>query len=333
MKKILLTGADGFIGSHLLEKLISNNYNVKALVQYNSFNSFGWIDHIDKRLLKKTEVVLGDLRDPENINKITKDCSVVLHLGALISIPYSYSAVSSYLDTNVRGTLNILECCKKMNGKLKMIHTSTSEVYGSAKYVPIDENHPLQAQSPYAATKIAADKLAESFYKSFDLPITTIRPFNAFGPRQSNRAVIPSIINQIYNEKSFVKIGSLYPKRDFNYVSDICNAYLSAIKKDNIYGETFNIGSGYEISIDSLLKTLFKISGVTKEIITDEIKIRPKKSEVDRLLADNKKAKKFLNWSPKFSGKKGLTKYLKITLDWFKNNDNLSLYKNNYLHF
>lgn len=324
--KILVTGADGFIGSHLTEKLIDEGYDVKAFVLYNSFNSWGWLDFISQNHKNNLEIFQGDVRDPNGVKEAMSDCDSVLHLAALIAIPYSYHSPDTYLETNVRGTLNVLQAAKTLNLE-KIIHTSTSEVYGSAQFVPISEKHPLQGQSPYSASKIAADQLAYSFYTSFNLPIITLRPFNTYGPRQSARAVIPSIISQIASGKDRIKLGLTSPTRDFNYVEDTVNAYLATLKNNDVFGETINVGSNYEISIGETVNLIAKLMKKDITIISDKIRLRPEKSEVNRLWADNSKAKNLINWYPKYYGLKGLEKGLEKTISWFTTKQNLKLYK------
>ena len=309
MKKILVTGADGFIGSHLVESLIEKGYKVKAFTFYNSFNTWGWLDTIEKSKLKELEIVSGDIRDFDSIKKSTKNCDLVFHLAALVGIPYSYFAPETYIDTNIKGTLNVLRAVKE-NSNLTMVHTSTSEIYGSPKFLPITEEHPASAQSPYAASKVGADHLALSFQKSFNLPITIIRPFNTFGPRQSLRAVIPTIISQILQNQKNIKLGNTYSTRNFNYISDTVNGFISTIGKRKLFGEIINIGSNYDISIGDTVKEISKLMKRKIKIVSDEKRLRPKKSEVDRLKASGLKAKKLLNWEPKFRGKIGLIKAL-----------------------
>ncbi|WP_033916734.1 NAD-dependent 4,6-dehydratase LegB [Campylobacter sputorum] len=321
MKNVLVTGADGFIGSHLCEMLVERGYNVKALSQYNSFNFWGWLE--DCKNLREMEVVSGDLRDSFFCETLLQNIDTIFHLGALIAIPYSYQAPQSYVDTNIQGTLNMLQAAKKSSNLEKFIHTSTSEVYGTAQYVPIDENHPLQPQSPYSASKIAADMLALSFYNSFDLPVSVARPFNTYGPRQSARAVIPNIIIQILNNKKVIKMGDLTPTRDFNFVLDTCEGFLEIAKCENSIGEVINIGSNSEISIKDTFEMIKKLTSSNIEILEDKKRIRPKKSEVFRLKCDNSKIKRLSNFQPKFSLEKGL----KITIDWFSNKKNLKKYK------
>jgi len=314
-KKILITGADGFIGSHLVESLVGSGAHVKALSFYNSFNNWGWLDSLNKEIIKNIEIVAGDIRDSNFVRKIVAGTDVVFHLAALIAIPYSYIAPDSYIQTNITGTLNILQAAKEA-GVQKIIHTSTSEVYGTARYVPIDENHPLQPQSPYSASKIGADMLALSFYNSFSVPVAIIRPFNAFGPRQSARAIIPALITQILAGKKEIKVGSLSPKRDFNYVKNTVEGFVKVAECDKSIGEIINIGSGEEHSIEELINILKAVTGTDFSVITDEQRIRPKNSEVERLLACNRKALEILGWVPSYSFEDGL----KETVEWFKNN-------------
>ena len=325
MKTIFVTGADGFIGSHLVEKLISKSFNVKALVYYNSFNNYGWIDNIENKIKKKIEIVVGDIRDEKIIRDSLKNCDYILHLAALIGIPYSYISPKSYIDTNVVGTLNLLQAAKDLNIK-RVIHTSTSEVYGSPSYLPIDEKHPLLGQSPYSASKIGADQLAMSYYHSFKTPISIIRPFNTYGPRQSARAIIPTIILQILSGRKDIKLGNIFATRDFNYIDDTVDGFLK-ILNSNSNGEVINIGSGYDISIENLVKIISKLMSVEVNIIKDNKRVRPKKSEVDRLKANNNKAKKLLGWKPKYLNKQGLIKGLVKTIDWFSKKENLKNYK------
>ncbi len=325
---VFVTGADGFIGSHLAEKLVKSGHNVKCLSFYNSFNSWGWLDFIDQKLKKKIEIITGDVRDEFLMRSlIKKKCDVVINLAALIGIPYSYRASKSYFDTNVYGLLNILNSSRDYGVK-KIIHTSTSEVYGTPKQIPITEKHIVSGQSPYAASKIAADQLALSYEKSFNLPITILRPFNTFGPRQSARAIIPTIITQILKSNK-IKLGSLSPTRDFTYVEDTVDGFVKSIFcKDNI-GEIINIGSGFEISVRDLVKKISKLMKKKVLVIEERDRKRPKYSEVERLLASTAKAKKFIKWSPKFSSKKGFDEGLKKTIKWFSNSENLKHYKIN----
>ena len=322
---ILVTGACGFIGSHLVEELVRQNHNVTAFVFYNSRNSNGWLDCLDKKILKNLEVVSGDIRDDEIIFQNTKKKEIIFHLAALIGIPYSYRAVKSYIDTNIVGTYNVLNSAKK-NSVSKTIITSTSEVYGTAQTIPIKENHPLNAQSPYAASKIGADQMAMSFYRSYNLPVSILRPFNTFGPRQSARAIIPTIISQLLNGKTSIKLGNLFPTRDFTYVEDTVAAFASTIKKNNIYGEVINIGNKFEISIQDMLEIMKKDFGFKFKVILDKNRTRDKKTEVDRLFSSNEKAKTLLNWHPKYEGKNGFIKGLGETISWFEKDNNLKYY-------
>ena len=319
-KNILVTGADGFIGSHLVEMLVEEGANVKALSLYNSFNYWGWLEDVSCQ--DDIEILNGDIRDPHYCKTITKDIDIVFHLAALIAIPYSYVAPSSYVDTNVTGTLNIIQACME-NNVSRVIHTSTSEVYGTAQYVPIDEKHPLQPQSPYSASKISADAMAMSFYNSFELPVTTARPFNTYGPRQSARAVIPTIITQIANGAREIQLGDITPTRDFNYVEDTCRGFIALAKSEKTIGETVNIGSNFEISIKDTLELIKEIMNSDVEFITDEQRIRPENSEVHRLWCDNTKINELTGFEPKYTIKDGLTK----TCEWFSTKENLAKYK------
>ena len=323
--KIFVTGADGFIGSHLVEKLIKLGHSVKALTLYNFKGSNGWLDFIDYKLFKNLHIVSGDIRDYNFLEKQTKGFDVIYHLAALIAIPYSYYSPKSYIDTNITGTYNVLSSSQK-NNISKIFITSTSEVYGTAQTVPIKENHPLNAQSPYAATKIAADQLALSFYKSFGLPVTILRPFNTYGPRQSARAVIPTIISQLIIKNKFIKIGNLKPTRDFTYVDDTVEAFILALKK-NISGEVINIGNKFEISIEGILDIFKNNFNFNFKVVIDEKRVRSKRSEVFRLLASDFKAKKLLNWKPRYQGIAGFKKGLEKTIEWFSKPDNIRLYK------
>jgi NAD dependent epimerase/dehydratase len=321
-KTVLVTGADGFIGSHLVEMLVNRGYKVKALAQYNSFNHWGWLEDISCKA--QVEIICGDIRDPHFCRHITENINIIFHLAALIAIPYSYIAPESYVSTNVTGTLNICQAALD-NNVSRVIHTSTSEVYGTAKYVPIDENHPLQAQSPYSASKIGADAMAMSYFNAFDLPLTIARPFNTYGPRQSARAVIPTIISQIANGETQIKLGDVSPTRDFNYVTDTCLGFLALAEHEACIGETVNIGSNYEVSVGDTLQLIKEIMNSNVEFVLDEQRIRPEKSEVNRLWCDNSKMYKLTNFFPKYDLKTGLIK----TIDWFTENDNLSKYKHN----
>ncbi|MFD3157503.1 NAD-dependent 4,6-dehydratase LegB [Haloimpatiens sp. FM7330] len=314
-KKVLVTGSEGFIGSHLTERLVELGAEVTALVQYNSFNNWGWIDTFDKNIKDNIKVVTGDVREYDGMKRMIKGQDIVFHLAALIAIPYSYLSPMAYVKTNVEGTTNVLEACREYNIE-KVVHTSTSETYGTALYVPIDEKHPMQGQSPYSASKIGADKIAESFYRSFKLPVATMRPFNTYGPRQSARAVIPTIISQILAGKTQIKLGSLTPTRDFNYVKDTAEAFIKAAESDKTIGQVVNAGSNHEISIGDLTKKIIKLIGKDVEILCDEERIRPKKSEVNRLWADNKKIKELTGWMPKYTLDEGIIE----TIEWIKNN-------------
>ncbi|GED20745.1 NAD-dependent 4,6-dehydratase LegB [Kurthia gibsonii] len=326
MKKILVTGANGFIGSHLAEELVRQGYNVRAFVEYNSFNSWGWLDTAPEEIKKNIEVFSGDIRDPFGVKEAMKGCSHVLNLAALIAIPYSYHSPATYIDTNINGALNIVQAARELDVE-KVIQTSTSEVYGTALYVPIDEEHPLQGQSPYSASKIGADQIAMSYYKSFDTPVSIIRPFNTYGPRQSARAVIPTIISQLANGKDTIKLGAISPTRDFNYVMDTVSGFISVMNSNNSIGEVINIGSNYEVSIGETAEMIADLMQVNLKIETDEQRLRPEKSEVNRLWAGNKKAKELLNWEPSYGGKEGFRRGLKETIDWFTNPINLAQYK------
>jgi len=323
---VLVTGADGFIGSHLTEALVREGFNVKAFVLYNSFNSWGWLDHCDDDIKGQFEIFTGDIRDPHGVKTAMKGCDAVLHLAALIGIPYSYHSPDAYVETNIKGTLNLLQAAREL-GVSKMIHTSTSEVYGTARFVPITEDHPLQGQSPYSATKIAADQLVYSFFSSFNLPVVTIRPFNTFGPRQSARAVIPTIITQIANGRKKIKLGALTPTRDFNYVKDTVAGYLSVLNSEQGLGEVVNLGTNYEISIGKTVELIADLMGKRIEIISDEVRIRPKGSEVERLCADNTKAKELFGWKPKYAGPEGLKHGIEETVKWFSEENHLRVYK------
>jgi NAD dependent epimerase/dehydratase len=320
MKVTLVTGADGFIGSHLTEMLVAKGYQVKALSQYNSFNNWGWLEDI--KCKDKIDILTGDIRDPHYCKHITKDVDIIFHLAALIAIPYSYTAPDSYVDTNIKGTLNICQAAKE-NGNIRVIHTSTSEVYGTAQYVPIDEDHPMQPQSPYSATKIAADAMAMSFYNAFELPVTIARPFNTYGPRQSARAVIPTIITQIANGAREIKLGDLTPTRDFNYVEDTCRGFVELAECSESIGQTVNIGSNFEISIGDTLNLIKELMNSDVEFIVDKNRLRPSKSEVFRLWCDNSKIEGLTGFKPKIDIRQGLKK----TIDWITKKENLEKYK------
>lgn len=325
-KKILITGADGFIGSHLTEELIKQGYDVRAFVYYNSFNSWGWLDQSAKEVKESLDVFSGDIRDAFGVKEAMKGCTHVLHLASLIAIPYSYHSPATYVDTNINGTLNIVQAAREL-GVEKVVHTSTSEVYGTAQYVPIDENHPLQGQSPYSASKIGADQMALSFYRSFDTPVAVIRPFNTYGPRQSARAVIPTIISQLASGQTTIKLGAISPTRDFNYVKDSVEGFISVLNSPKSIGEVINVGSNYEVSIGETAEMIADIMAVNLSIETDEQRLRPDKSEVNRLWAENKKAKELIGWQPQYGSKDGLRRGLEETIEWFTNPKNLAQYK------
>jgi len=322
MQKILVTGADGFIGSHLVENLLKKGYQVKAFVYYNSFNSWGWIDTFPKDIKDEIEIFTGDIRDPNGVKTAVENCDIIFHLAALIGIPFSYHSPDSYIDTNIKGTLNILQAARQLKTE-RVFVTSTSEVYGTAQYVPIDENHPRQGQSPYSASKIGADRIAESFYCSFNLPVTIVRPFNTYGPRQSARAVIPTIIIQLNNNFKKIKLGNLSPTRDFVYVKDVVNGFIEIAKSNKTIGEEINIATKSEISIGDLAKEIIKKINPKAEIVCDKKRERPEKSEVERLYGSNEKIKKLTNWEPKYS----LSKGLKETIKWFSKKENITQYK------
>lgn len=325
-KKILVTGADGFIGSHLTEELVRRGFNVRAFVFYNSFNSWGWLDHAESEIRKSLDIFAGDIRDPHGIKEAMKGCDVIFHLAALIAIPFSYHSPDTYVDTNIKGTLNVVQAARE-TGIEKVIHTSTSEVYGTAKFVPITEEHPLQGQSPYSASKIGADQIAMSFFTSFGTPVAIIRPFNTYGPRQSARAVIPTVITQIASGSKKIKLGVLHPTRDFNYISDTVQGFISVAESENSVGEVINIGSNYEISIGDTARLIAEVMGAEIEIETEAVRLRPERSEVERLWADNTKAGKLLGWEPLYAGRDGLKRGLTETISWFVNPDNLKAYK------
>lgn len=324
--KILVTGADGFIGSHLTEELIRRGFDVRAFVMYNSFNSWGWLDRAPAEIRKNLDVFAGDIRDPYGVREAMRGCDCVLHLAALIAIPYSYHSPETYVDTNIKGTLNVVQAARDLNIS-RVIHTSTSEVYGTAKFVPITESHPLQGQSPYSASKIGADQIALSFYSSFDTPVTVIRPFNTYGPRQSARAVIPTIITQIASGQRELKLGAIHPTRDFNYVDDTVSGFIAALTSENGVGEIINLGSGYEISIGDTVRLIAQLMKVDISIVSSDERLRPEKSEVERLCASNDLAKRVLGWGPAVPGISGLEKGLGKTIEWFLSPDNLAQYK------
>ena len=326
MNKVLITGADGFIGSHLAESLVHEGHSVRAFVMYNSFNSWGWLDQASAEIKKSIEVFAGDIRDPHGVKAAMRDCDGVIHLAALIAIPYSYHSPDTYVDTNVKGTLNVLQAARELGVK-RVIHTSTSEVYGTARFVPITEDHPLQGQSPYSASKIGADQLAYSFYSSFDLPVVIARPFNTYGPRQSARAVIPTVITQIANGAKQLKLGAITPTRDFSYVQDTVDAFIATLKSDKGLGETVNFGSNFEISISDVAALIAEKMNVKIDIALDTERMRPVNSEVERLWADNSKVKELFGWSPKYAGRDGLARGLQETINWFIEPENLKHFK------
>lgn len=313
MNKVLVTGADGFIGSHLTEELVKKGYRVRAFVFYNSFNTWGWLDSLDADIMKNIEIFTGDVRDPHGVKTAMTGCDAVFHLAALIGIPFSYHSPDAYVDTNVKGTLNVLQAARELELE-RVLVTSTSEVYGTAKYVPIDEKHPFQGQSPYSATKIGADRLAESFYRSFNLPVSIVRPFNTYGPRQSARAVIPTIITQLLAGQEEIKLGSLTPTRDFNYVKDTANGFIAIYESEKTVGEEINIATGQEISIGELAWELIRQVNPKAKIVCDEERLRPEKSEVNRLLGCNRKLKELTDWQQKWSFSEGIRE----TIDWLR---------------
>ena len=326
MNSVLVTGADGFIGSHLTELLVRRGYGVRAFVYYNSFNSWGWLDSLAPEILAEVDVFSGDIRDPHGVRKAMSGYSLVCHLAALIGIPYSYHSPSTYVDTNITGTLNVLQAAREL-GVAKVLQTSTSEVYGTAEFVPITEDHPRRGQSPYAATKIGADELALSFFRSFGVPVSVLRPFNTYGPRQSARAVIPTLIIQMLKGKQNIQLGATSPTRDFNFVGDIVEGFAAALKSDSVAGEVINLGSGFEISIGETARVIADAVGCDIEIETDNQRLRPVNSEVQRLWADNTKAKKILEWTPGYGGLNGFQRGIQKTVSWFANSKNLSRYK------
>lgn len=324
--KILVTGADGFIGSHLVETLVGRGCDVRAFVHYNSFNSWGWLDQSPREVRKALDVFAGDIRDPHGVKAAMKGCDVVLHLAALIGIPYSYHSPDTYVDTNVKGTLNVVQAAREL-GVAKVVHTSTSEVYGTARFVPITEEHPLHGQSPYSATKIGADQMALSFQRSFGTPVAVLRPFNTYGPRQSARAVIPTVITQIAAGARTLKLGSLHPTRDFSFVADTVRGFIAAAESDGAVGEVINVGSGFEITVGDTVRLIAEIMGAEIAIEQDDLRLRPEASEVERLFADTGKAKRIMGWEPLFGGLDGFRRGLKETIDWFCDPANLKNYK------
>lgn len=322
MKKILVTGSDGFIGSHLTEELVQNGYEVKAFVYYNSFNTWGWLDTLPKKIMDHVEIFQGDIRDPHGVKEAMKGCDSIFHLAALIAIPFSYYSPDTYIDTNIKGTLNVLQGARELELQ-RVLVTSTSEVYGTAQYVPIDEKHPYQGQSPYSATKIGADRLAESFYRSFNLPVTIVRPFNTYGPRQSARAVIPTIITQLLSGKKKIELGALSPTRDFNFVKDTAKGFVSIYKSDKTIGQEINIATQNEISIGQLAEELISQISPNAKIVCDEQRLRPDKSEVNRLLGCNEKIMKLTDWKPQYSLQTGLQetiRFIENNMDKYKSN-------------
>jgi NAD dependent epimerase/dehydratase len=324
--KILVTGADGFIGSHLTEALVREGCDVRAFTLYNSFNNWGWLDHCADDVKDQFEVFSGDIRDPHGVKEAMKGCDAVLHLAALIAIPYSYHSPDTYVDTNIKGTLNVLQAAREFDVQ-RVLHTSTSEVYGTARFVPITEEHPLKGQSPYSASKIAADQLAYSFYASFGLPVTIARPFNTYGPRQSARAVIPTIITQIANGQRQIRLGAVSPTRDFNFVQDTVAGLIAALRSDGGLGEVVNFGSNFEISIGDTAKLIAEMMGVEIQITTEQSRLRPENSEVERLWADNRKARELFGWEPAYAGREGFKRGLAETAAWFSQAENLARYK------
>lgn len=324
--KVLLTGADGFIGSHLAERLVRDGHEVRALVVYNSLDSWGWLDSAPAEVTSQMEIVSGDIRDPALMRSLAEGRDAILHLAALIAIPYSYRAPDLYVQTNVQGTLNLLNAARDA-GVGRFVHTSTSEVYGTARYVPMDEGHPLQGQSPYSASKIAADQMVNAFFTSFELPTITIRPFNTFGPRQSARAVIPTIISQLAAGKREVTLGALSPTRDFTYVPDTVNGFIRSLAADGAFGETINLGVGFEVSMQQTFDAIAEAMGVDAVAVSTSERVRPAKSEVERLFSDNSKARELLDWSPEYAGLEGFVRGLAITADWFRDPANLARYR------
>lgn len=325
-KKILVTGADGFIGSHLVEHLVVRGHDVRAFVYYNSFNSWGWLDQSSAEIRRGLDVFAGDIRDPHGVRTAMKDCDVVLHLAALIAIPYSYHSPDTYVDTNIKGTLNVVQAAREL-GVQRVVHTSTSEVYGTARFVPITEDHPLQGQSPYSASKIGADQIALSFHAAFETPVSVIRPFNTYGPRQSARAVIPTIITQIAAGARQIKLGAVGPTRDFNYVRDTVRGFVSVAECDAALGQVVNVGSNYEISIGDTARLIAELMGADVEFVTDSRRMRPAGSEVERLWADNQKAEALTGWKPEYPGVEGLKRGLAETIAWLTDPANLIRYK------
>lgn len=326
MNKVLVTGADGFIGSHLTEALVRAGYEVRAFTLYNSFGSWGWLDQCAADVKGNFEVFSGDIRDPHGVRAAVSGCDRILHLAALIAIPYSYHSPDTYIDTNIKGTLNVLQAARDC-GVSHVVHTSTSEVYGTARFVPITEEHPLQGQSPYSASKIGADQIATSFYSSFDTPVVTLRPFNTYGPRQSARAVIPTIITQIANGVRQIKLGALHPTRDFSFVEDTVSGFIAAMNCPAAVGQVINLGSNFEISIADTAQCIAEVMGADIEIVADNVRFRPSRSEVERLFACNTKAREVIGWSPAYGGRDGFMRGLAKTVEWFSEPSNLVTYK------
>lgn len=328
IKKVLVTGADGFIGSHLTEALVREGYDTRAFVMYNSHNSWGWLDKAADDVNGKFEIISGDIRDPHGVLNAMEGCDAVLHLAALIAIPFSYNSPDSYVATNITGTVNVLQAARQL-GTERVVSTSTSETYGTAQFVPITEEHPMNAQSPYSATKVAADQLAMSFQKSFGTPVSILRPFNTYGPRQSARAVIPTIISQIAAGERTIKLGALSPTRDFTFVKDTAKGFIQAMECEGCIGEVTNIGSGFEISIQNTVELIAETMGVEIDIVSDAQRIRPVDSEVERLFAGVEKAERLFNWKPEYGGREGFSKGISITAEWFQDKVNLASYKIN----
>ena len=326
MQKVLVTGADGFIGSHLCEALVREGVDVRAFVYYNSFGHWGWLDSSDAQIRDALEVFAGDIRDPHGVRTAMQGCDTVLHLAALIGIPFSYHSPDAYVDTNIKGTLNVVQAARDL-GIRRVVHTSTSEVYGTARFVPITEEHPLQGQSPYSATKIGADQLALSFHRAFATPVTVVRPFNTFGPRQSARAVIPTVITQIAAGRERIRLGALHPTRDFSFVSDTVNGFIAAARSDRAVGQVVNLGSSFEISIGDTAALIAELMGSTISIETDDQRLRPKDSEVERLWADTTRARELLDWVPRYAGLDGFREALAETIRWFADPDILGHYR------
>lgn len=325
-KKILVTGADGFIGSHLVEYLVRQGLDVRAFVYYNSFNSWGWLDQSSPDILKSIDIFSGDIRDPYGVREAMRGCDVVFHLAALIAIPYSYHSPDTYIDTNIKGTLNVVQAARDL-GVARVVHTSTSEVYGTARFVPITEEHPLQGQSPYSASKIGADQIALSFHSSFGTPVSIIRPFNTYGPRQSARAVIPTIITQIAAGAREIRLGALHPTRDFNYVLDTVRGFVAIAEADAAVGQVVNIGSDYEISIGDTAALIAERMACDVRIVCENDRLRPDASEVERLWASNSRAKELTGWQPEFGGREGFARGLDETIAWFVQAENIARYK------